>query len=160
MAKYNKKIVEKIVELISSDNFTIAEICQNVGLAKDTYYRWLKEKSDFSDAIKKAESSRNEYFAVEAKKSLLKKIQGYTIDETKTIYVDSKEGRPRIKEQTVTKKHIQPDTVAIIFTLTNQDSENWKNKQNTDVTTNGKDVSPGTINISDWIELVKSKRKV
>lgn len=137
MAKYSNKIVNQIVELISSDSYTIAEVCKNVGITKDTYYNWLKSKSDFSDAIKKAEESRNDYFKVEAKKSLLKKIQGYTADETKTIYIDGKEGRPKIKEQTIIKKHIQPDTVAIIFTLTNQDPDNWKNKQSSEVT--GKD---------------------
>lgn len=44
---------------------------------------------------------------------------------------------PRIKEQKVVDKHYQPDTAAIIFTLTNGEPENWKNRQNNEVT--GKD---------------------
>lgn len=44
---------------------------------------------------------------------------------------------PRIKEQKIVDKHYQPDTAAIIFTLTNGEPENWKNRQNNEVT--GKD---------------------
>ena len=35
------------------------------------------------------------------------------------------------------KKHIQPDTAAVIFTLTNGDPTRWRNRQTTEVT--GKD---------------------
>jgi len=32
--KYNKKIVEKICELIRSDSYTVLEICKQVGISK------------------------------------------------------------------------------------------------------------------------------
>ena len=41
------------------------------------------------------------------------------------------------EEQKIVDKHYQPDTAAIIFTLTNGEPENWKNRQNNEVT--GKD---------------------
>lgn len=139
--KYNKKIVEKICELIKSDSYIIPEICRLVGISESIYHDWKSKKSEFSEAIKKAQDERNDFFASEAKKSLLKKIQGYTVEETKTVYVDStnKDGasKPKIKEQTKITKHIQPDTAAIIFTLTNRDPDNWKNLQRTEIT--GKD---------------------
>jgi hypothetical protein len=143
MAKYNKKIVEKICDLIKSDSYTVSEICQIVGLSKDTYYRWIKEKSDFSDTIKKAEDEFRKDTLVECEKSLVKLIKGYTTQEKKTITVDSGKkdvnGRPipKIKEQTIVDKHIQPNLGAIIHFQTNQDSDNWKNKHSTEVT--GKD---------------------
>lgn len=143
MASYSKEIVEKISDLISSDSYTIAEICQQVGISKDTYYRWLKEKSDFSDTIKKAQKHFDEKSVVEAHRSLMKLVSGYSVDETKTVYVDSKEGRPKIKEQTVTKKHYQPNLGAAIFVLTNKDPENWKNRQSAELTgKDGKDLVP------------------
>lgn len=135
MAKYSKKIVDRICKLISSDSYTIVEICNQVGINQDTYHTWKKEKPEFSEAIEKAQDARRAYFALEAKNSLLKKVQGYSVDETKTVWVDSgKKGEdgkstPKIKEQVKTTKHIQPDTAAIIFTLINCDGENWKNKQ-------------------------------
>ncbi|MDT4844180.1 hypothetical protein FQZ97_781300 [compost metagenome] len=145
MAKYNKKIVDRIFELLSSDTYTIAEVCQMVGISDRTFYGWRDKNAEFADLIKKAENERNQFFLAEAKKSLLKKIQGYTVQEKHTTYVNAKEvgedgkqkDKPRIKEQKIVDKYFQPDTAAVIFTLTNQDPENWKNRQNTELT--GKD---------------------
>lgn len=140
MAKYSKKIVDRICELISTDSYTIAEICEKVGIAKDTYYNWLKTKSDFSDAIKKAQDNFNELIVVEAKKSLVKMIRGYTIQEKKTVTADTgrkdENDKPivRIKEHSVTDKHYQPVPAAVIFALTNRDPDNWKNRQENKVT--------------------------
>ena len=143
MAKYSKKLVNKICNLIKSDSYTIPEICRLSGISESVFHLWKKTKVEFLEAVGQAQDERKEIFAVEAKKSLLKKIQGYTFIEKKTITIPYGENdetgkpKPKIKEQTVTEKHIAPDTTAIIFTLTNTDSENWKNKINNEVT--GKD---------------------
>ena len=96
MAKYSQKLVDRICSLIREDSYTIAEICDLVGINKDTYYTWMKTKSDFSDSIKKAEDARMQFFVAEAQKSLLKKIQGYEVEESKITYVDS--GKPVVDE--------------------------------------------------------------
>ena len=139
MAKYSKKVVEKIVGLVKSDTYTIAEICQQVGISQATFHRWQEEHEDFAIAIEEARESRMQFFVQEAKKSLLKKIQGYEVTETKVVTVPTKgdPAKPTIKEQTTQKKHIQPDTAAVIFTLTNGDPTRWRNRQTTEVT--GKD---------------------
>jgi transposase-like protein len=143
MAKYDKNIVARICELISTDSYTIEEICRQVGISKDTFYEWKAKKSDFSDAIKKAEKDFNNLVIVEAKKSLIKKIRGYMEQEKKTVTVDTgkrdEHGNPivKVKEHVVSDKYFQPDTAAIIFALTNRDPENWKNRINSEVT--GKD---------------------
>jgi transposase len=144
MAKYNSEIAKRICKLVEKDSYTDKEICDLVGIAESTFYEWKAKKPEFSEAIKKAERKFLKYIASEAKKSLLKKIQGYTVQEKKTVYasqlIDGK-ASPKIKEQTVTDKHYQPDTVAIIFALTNQDGENFKNRQSTELTgVNGKDL--------------------
>ena len=107
--------------------------------SKDTYYQWLKTKSDFSDAIKKAQDQFNDMLIVEAKKSLVKMLQGYTVEETRTVTADTgkkeENGKAivKVKEHVVTKKHYQPNPTLIIFTLTNRDSDNWKNRQDNKV---------------------------
>lgn len=141
--KYNKKIAEKICSLIATDTYTVSEVCRMVKISASTYFDWLNKFPDFSDSIKKAEAERMAFFVVEAKRSLLKKIQGYTVQERHITTIGSGKfdvnGKeiPRIKEQKVVDKHFQPDTAAIIFTLTNGEPENWKNRQNNEVT--GKD---------------------
>mgnify|MGYP001195755322 CR=1 FL=1 len=141
MAKYSKKIVTQICELISKDSYTIAEICLQVKISESTYYEWLKTKSDFSEAIKKAQDQFTQDMLVECSKSLVKLIKGYTAEETKIVYVDSKvkeigddgqevvKSKPKIKEQVTTKKHIAPSLGAIIHFQTNRDPDNWKNRQ-------------------------------
>lgn len=140
MAKYSKNIVEKICSFIQTDSYTIPEICKQVGISESTYHEWRATKPEFSESIKKAQNEFMGMMASEAKKSLLKKVKGYEVEETKTVYVDSgkktedgKKAVPRVKEQTKITKHIQPDTAAIIFTLTNTDPERWKNRQTSDV---------------------------
>lgn len=135
MAKYNKKIVDKICSMMSTDSYTIAEICEKVKISERTYYDWQSKNADFADAIKKAQDKFDELLVVEAKKSLVKMIQGYTVDETRTVTTDTGKkddnGKAivKVKEHVVTKKHYQPNPTLVIFTLTNRDSDNWKNRQ-------------------------------
>lgn len=145
MAKYSKKLVNMVTELIRSDSYTIAEICEIVKISKDTYYRWLKEKSDFSDAIKEAQEDFDKDMLSECSKSLRKLITGYTVDESKTTYVNTKDGKPKIKESVVTKKHFQPNLGAIIHFQTNKAPEQWRNRQNVDITTKGKEFAPARV---------------
>lgn len=167
MAKYGKKIVEKIVELIKSDTFTIAEICRQVGITPKTYHVWIDEYPDFARTVEEAKEERMQTFVLEAKKSLLKKIQGYDVTETKVVTIPSKQKdengtpKPIIKEQTTNKKHIQPDTAAIIFTLTNGDPEHWRNRQFAEVTgKDGKDLFAGKTDEDIDNEIKELQRKL
>lgn len=126
--KYSKRISDKIFKLISTDDYTVAEICKNVRLAESTYYQWKLDHPEFSEMLKKANDIRMEFFKTEARKSMAKKIKGYDYEEVHTTVVD-KDGKPQIKEQKKVKKHVPPDTAALIFTLTNTDPENFKNSQ-------------------------------
>jgi hypothetical protein len=131
--KYSKSIVDRIFELMSTDDYSIGEICQNVGIDKATFHRWKNDKSDFCDSIKKADEIRLERFKVIARKSLLKKLTGYYYNEVKKIYGKDDKGKQTIKETTIIKKHIPPDTTAIIFTLKNVDSEYFKDRIETKI---------------------------
>ncbi len=141
--KYNKEIAEKICSLIETDTYTVAEVCRLVKIAPSTYFDWINRFTEFSDNIKKAEAARMAFFVAEAKKSLLKKIQGHTVQEKHITTVGSGKldanGKeiPKIKEQKTVDKYFQPDTAAIIFTLCNGEPDIWKNRQNNEVT--GKD---------------------
>lgn len=136
--KYTPELVKRICGLVEKDTYTVSELCESVGISETTFYDWKVKFSEFSDAIKKAEERRLDNFVVEAKRSLLKKIQGYEVKETHTVTIPGKEkdeeGKPKpiIKEQKIVDKHYQPDTAAIIFALTNLDPEHWKNRQQLD----------------------------
>lgn len=162
MAKYNKKRVNHICDLISKDSYTIVEICSLSNISVETYYTWIETKPEFSEAIKEAQSKFDKMLVAEAKKSMVKKIKGYTVQETKTVYSDSGKQdatgkqKPKIKEQTIIDKHFQPDTGMIIFALCNKDPENFKNKQSNEVTgANGKPLNPSVT-----IEIINSADQV
>lgn len=151
--KYNKEIAKKICSLIEADTYTVAEVCRLVKIAPSTYFDWINRYSEFSDSVKKAEAARMAFFVAEAKKSLLKKIQGYTVQEKHITTVGSGKfdvnGKeiPKIKEQKTVDKHFQPDTAAIIFTLCNGEPDTWKNRQNNEVT--GKDGKDLFVQLTD-----------
>ena len=134
--KYTPELVKRICGLVEKDTYTVSELCETVGISETTFYDWKVKFSEFSDAIKKAEERRLDNFVVEAKRSLLKKIQGYEVKETQIVSIPGvdEKGNPKqiIKEKKTIKKHIQPDTTAIIFALTNLDPEHWKNRQQLD----------------------------
>lgn len=167
MAKFSKKTVDKIVGLVKSDTYTIAEVCRQVGITPKTYHQWVNDYPDFADAIELAKEERMQFFVQEAKKSLLKKIQGYEVTETKVVTIPGKKKdekgnpKPEIKEQTTTKKHIQADTAAIIFTLTNGDPDHWRNRQSTEVTgKDGKDLFANKTDEELDNEIEELKRKL
>lgn len=167
MAKFSKKTVDMIVGLVKSDTYTIAEICRQVGITPKTYHQWVNDYPDFADAIEQAKAERMQAMVIEAKKSLMKKIQGYDVTETKVVTIPGKQkdekGNPKpiIKEQTTTKKHIQPDTAAIIFTLTNGDPEHWRNRQSSEVTgKDGKDLFASKTDEELDKEIEELKRKL
>lgn len=167
MAKFSKKTVDKIVGLVKSDTYTIAEVCRQVGITPKTYHAWVNDYPDFADVIAQAKEERMQLMVIEAKKSLMKKIQGYDVTETKVVTVPGSQkderGNPKpiIKEQTTTKKHIQPDTAAIIFTLTNGDPEHWRNRQSTEVTgKDGKDLFANKTDEELDKEIEELKRKL
>jgi transposase-like protein len=161
MAKYSKKTVERIVGLVKSDTYTIAEICRQSGIAQRTYYKWLEDYPDFAAAIEEAEAERMQMMAIEAKKSLLRKLQGYEVVETHVTTVPDKDGKPKIKEQKTIKKHVAADTAAIIFTLTNGDPEHWRNRQSTEVTgKDGKDLFANKTDEELDNEIEELKRKL
>lgn len=143
MARYNKKTVKAITDLIKADTYTIAEICLKVGISERCFYDWQANNAEFADSIAQARLDANQKFVRMARNSLVKKLEGYTVQEKQVVMIESKEKdetgkpKPKIKEQKIIDKHFQPDTQAIIFALTNLESDTWKNRQSNEVT--GKD---------------------
>lgn len=142
MVRYNKRIVKRICDLISKDTYTIAEICANVNISERCYYDWQSKHAEFAESIARAREKFDEIIVQEAKNSLRKKINGYTVQEKKVVMVEGKpdasgKTKPKIKEQVIIDKHYQPDTEAIKVVLFNKASDEYKNRQNTELT--GKD---------------------
>jgi transposase-like protein len=126
--KYSATLVERISELFATGEHTIADVCTQVGITESTFFKWKTEKSEFSESLKRAESTRLAAFAQMARSGLAKLLDVHEVEETTTEYVD-KGGKPVVKSKKVTKRKFMPSAVAVIFALKNLDSENFKDKQ-------------------------------
>ena len=137
--KFSQAKMDVILNAIKEDSYTVAELCKMAGISERNYYYEKKHNAEFADAIKEAEEEFDALSVVEAKKSLSKLVKGYTVQEKRTVTADTgkkdDDGKPivRVKEHVVTEKHFQPNTAAVIFTLTNRDPANWKNRMNSEV---------------------------
>jgi hypothetical protein len=113
------------------DAFTAARV------GHDSFYRHLRDDSDFSDKVKKAEAEYQEWYdshlVTSCKRSLVELVCGYEWDETTTEYALDKAGKMvEVKKKTVHKK-AAPNPTAIIFALCNRDPEHWQNRVNNEL---------------------------
>lgn len=132
MAKYKKEIVERICSYIR-DGDSQRDAAKKAGISEDTFYDWMKLKSEFSESVKKAHEDFRQTIVGKLEATLYRKAQGYEVTEIDTEYINGKDGKPTIKSQKKKVKHIQPDTGAIIFALTNLAPEKWHNKHNQEI---------------------------
>lgn len=124
MGKYGPEITQKICDLIVEDSYTIPEICQKAGISETTYHEWKKDKTEFSEALKKARERATAHRLAECRNSLKKLINGYDYEEITEVAEGGK-----VAKRTVTRKHIAPNLGAIIHYQANRDPYNWSNKQ-------------------------------
>lgn len=106
----------------------------------DSFYRHLRDDSEFSAKVKRAEQDYQEWYdsqlVVDSKRSLLELIRGYEWDETTTESALDKNGKMVEVKKKIVHKKAAPNPTAIIFALCNRDPDNWKNRVAQDV--NGK----------------------
>lgn len=98
------------------DGLTDEQIAKNIGINRDTLYRWKKAYPDFSDALKRGK----EVVDRQVENALLKRALGYTYDEV------TFEGGVEVKR---VRKQVVPDTTAQIFWLKNRKPEDWRDKR-------------------------------
>jgi len=152
--KYTPTLKKKVAELIANGDHTIKDICKQIGIHPGTFHAWRNPnhrdyKNDFPELLKKADVQRLEAFKNMARSGLAVLISPSEAKEERIEY--SSDGKT-IKSKTITTKVIQPNPLSVIFTLTNQDSENFKHKQHIDHTTKEETINPGAL---PTVELAK-----
>lgn len=131
-SKYETEVKPKLVEIEAwkRDGLTDEQICKNLGIVKDTFYKYKEKYADFSDALKKGK----EVADIEVENALFKRAIGYkykeVIKEVKEI--DGKKST-YVKEVI---KEMPGDVAAQIFWLKNRKSSKWKDKQDIDIEDN------------------------
>ena len=124
--KYYTDVQPKLilVEGWCRNGLTDIQIAKNLGISKDSFYRYKKDYSDFSDALKKGK----EEIDIEVENALLKRALGYEYEEVKTYIEEDKEGNKK-KRIEKTKKLLPADTTALIFWLKNRKPKAWSDRK-------------------------------
>ena len=131
-SKYETDVKPRLVEIEAwkRDGLTDEQIFKNLGISRDSFYRYKDKYSEFSDALKKGK----EVADIEVENALFKRAIGYkykeVIKEVKEI--DGKK-TTYIKEVV---KEMPGDVGAQIFWLKNRKSSKWKDKQDIDIEDN------------------------
>ena len=123
--KYETDVKPRLIEIEAwkRDGLTNEQIMKNLGIGRDSFYRYKDKYSEFSDALKKGK----EVADIEVENALFKRAIGYkykeVIKEVKEI--DGKKST-YVKEVV---KEMPGDVAAQILWLKNRKSNNWKDKR-------------------------------
>lgn len=118
------------LEAWARNGLTDEQIASNIGISRSTLAEWKKKYSDISDTLKRGK----EVVDIQVENALLKRALGYSYVETtreRVTELDPQTGEPVIKMK-VTKevtKEVQPDVTAQIFWLKNRKPQEWRDKQ-------------------------------
>ena len=110
----------------ASQGLTQKQIAQNLGINEATLYDWLKKYPKLSEAIKKGKEAAIE----KVENALFKRAIGYDYQEVKVYRTTRKDGTV-YERQEIVKKHMPPDTTAIIFFLKNRAPDRWTDRKET-----------------------------
>lgn len=131
-SKYETDVKPRLVEIEAwkRDGLTDEQIFKNLGISKDTFYKYKDKYTDFSDALKKGK----EVADIEVENALFKRAIGYRYKE-KIKEVKEIDGKKTVFIKEV-EKEMPGDVGAQIFWLKNRKSSKWKDKQDIDIEDN------------------------
>ncbi len=109
------------------------------GVSVRAIARWQVEHAEFRDALKSNKAVADE----RVQRSLYQRATGYTFDSVK-IFLPKDSREPVLVPF---REHVPPDVTACIFWLKNRDRENWRDRQEHEVS--GKDGGPIEITDTD-----------
>lgn len=127
MAKFSKKLVEAIVEMVECD-MSVTDICKAVGITRKTFYEWMRTKPEFARAVADARERAYEELIILARQALRERIVGYTVEETTYTYEPSSydEEDMVLKKKVVKQKRKEPSITSLNNMIQRLDSKKDK----------------------------------
>lgn len=122
----------KLIEAWAKDGLTNEQIAHNMGIHRDTLYRWTNSSADIYDALKRGK----EVTDYQVENALLKRALGYEY-ETRRVLNNG--------DEVIETKHVKPDVTAQIYWLKNRKPHVWSDKQHIE----HKDITNKAIDFSN-----------
>lgn len=104
------------IEGWARSGLTNKQIASNMGITEETFYKWIKQYSEFSESLKKGKAP----IQYEIENALIKKAKGYTecSEIVEEVWMEDGEIKQKHKKQIM--KNYPPDTASAIFILKNR----------------------------------------
>lgn len=121
---YDTRIKPRFSDILEwlQNGATEKQICDNLAISKDAFYKYKREKSEFNELIEKGRES----LVIKLRGALVKKAFGFEYTESKTVI--SKDADGKTSERTeIYKRRALPDVAALNLCLKNYDADNWAN---------------------------------
>lgn len=99
------------------------QLAERIGINRTTLYSWISKYPEIAQVVKEGQERTVQYI----ENALMRKINGYTLRDTKRYKTTDKDGNV-VERIEVTEKEVGPDTTAIIFALKTKDPERWNEK--------------------------------
>lgn len=135
MAKYEEWLTDEgliLIEGWARDGLTDEQIAKNMNVAYSTLREWVKKFSALSAALKKSKEIADR----EVESALFKKAIGHTMIEQQAFKVKKvhyENGKRVLEEEEIkvvdVERAVPPDTTAQIFWLKNRKANEWRDKQ-------------------------------
>lgn len=114
------------IEGWARDGLTEEQIAHNMGIRRETLIEWKKKYPNISNTLKRGK----EIIDRQVENALLKRALGYSYKETtRELIFDKGTGKTEFKITKEVEKEVVPDTTAQIFWLKNRKPEEWREKQ-------------------------------
>lgn len=127
MAKYTEWLTEEgllKIEGWARDGLTDKQVAHNMNIAESTLHEWKKKYSVLSESLKRGK----EVIDRQVENALLKRALGYEFKETTQELTED-----GMRVTKVITKQQAPDTTAQIFWLKNRKPQEWRDKQETEI---------------------------
>lgn len=134
MSKVKEWLTEENLMLISywaKQGLVDKQIAENIGIVTSTFYKWKKEHSEFSDALK----AGKEVADAQVFNALHQSAIGFHYLE---------EAVTNTGEVVTVKKYSKPNVTAQIYWLKNRVPDDWRDKQEIEQINKNIDIKVGT----------------
>ncbi len=139
---YDPSFVEQVRKLCNL-GATDPEIADFFGVSVRTIYRWKIDHEEFCHAIKVGKEIADE----RVERSLYQKATGYDYSEEQAIKIKVGQYQEDIQVVEVSK-HAPAETNAAFIWLKNRRKDDWRDKQELDLSSKDGSMSPKTIDAS------------
>lgn len=133
--------------LLVGNGATLLDLAEHFGVSPSTIGEWKRVHPEFSAQIDLGRKDQTD----KVERSLFERATGYTFPSEKIVVVSQGAGLPSVVERVDIKEHVPPDVTAQIHWLKNRRPEDWKDKQQLDIS--------GNITIEKALELLNAAKK-